>query len=156
MKIYQRFLFLLVTGTLALVSCKNNTNNEVKPKSHTLPLNVFTCHHHSVWDSTRIMDTIVGQWEWQYITASPFDWVDSTSSKGLCIDIQKNGKINVTKNGTSIQTSTWQLKKNYSTYYTLETQPKIFEVDGIILFCENYVIFNTSHRDAYDEYFRRK
>ena len=160
MKTYKWTVLSFLTPLLLLNACVEKAN-DVKPQTITLPIsisNIWQCHNEVAWDSIKIADKLVGQWRWLYITAggSKPNFVDSTQNLGLVVDFKKNGVLNVLKNDTLIQTATWKVKKNFDIYFDVQTEPQIFELNGVILFCSEYVVFNESHKDAYDNYFKRK
>lgn len=66
----SKWTVLLFLMPLFLLSACVEKPIDVKPRTLTLPIsNLWQCHNDAKWDSTKIVDKLVGQWKWRYTTA---------------------------------------------------------------------------------------
>ena len=141
------FIFLL--SLFVLCACQKEEVPTLETKTF------FECHDEQTWDSTKVKNHLIGEWEWQSIKC--FWNPESTElHRGLIIHFQEDGKLIVENNGMITQTGTWQIKEGQCSTFALEMNPVIDQAFGGILFCDGYLLFHDSCLDGCDNYFQKK
>jgi len=149
MKITNLLIFLTLGITIILFACNKNS-----PISQT---DIWDCHQKTSWDSLKINNTLIGKWEWKFIGCfwNPEDDNDD-EFKGLTIEFKSDNTLNVVENGQTIQTSNWKVVNGASDLFAIDVAPRVAQLYGRILFCDDRVEFNNSYIDGCDNYFERK
>jgi hypothetical protein len=151
LKISNQSFALIVAISIILFSC----TKDVKP-----PISqgdIWDCHHKKMWDSLNTKNTLIGEWDWEYIACywNPED-ANDTDFKGLSIEFKSDNTLDLKENGKTIQTSTWKVVDGDADLFAIDVYPNVTQLYGRILFCENRVEFNDSFIDGCDNYFKRK
>lgn len=116
---------------------------------------VLECHEARNWDVQQIRDEVVGVWEWQYVwccgEADPY--LDNTASKELRIEFKANGTA-LLANPAAVMEFIWSVQPQ-NDYYIFDTNQDISQLSGRILFCDDTMLCEDSHRDGANNYFVR-
>lgn len=150
-KITSSFWILILALPSLFLGCGKDKNPPISQQR------IWDCHHEMTWDSAKVNDHLVGEWEWEYIGCywTP-DKANNDQYKGLTIEFKTGNTLEVKENGQVTQTSTWKVADGDADLFELEVEPPMILLYGRILFCGKQVEFNDSYRDGYDNYFRRK
>jgi len=149
MKIVNPSIVLILVISIIIFSCNKNP-----------PINqreIWDCHQEITWDSLKTKNTLIGKWEWEYISCywNPEDANDSRF-KGLTIEFKSDSTLDVKESGQIIQTSIWKVVNGGVDLFAIDVEPTVIQLYGRILFCEERVEFNHSYIDGCDNYFKRK
>lgn len=117
---------------------------------------MWACHHETAWDSLQTNNTLIGEWEWEYIGCywNPED-ANCDEFKGLTIEFNPDNTLNVKQNGQITQTSSWKVVDGDIGVFKIDVNPYVNQVNGSILFCNNRIEFYDSYIDGCDNYFKR-
>ena len=129
-------------------------------KGEDLPssqVNMWDCHNQMTWDSLKIKNTLIGEWEWVYISCfwNPEDANDN-EFEGLVIEFKSDNTLYVKEKGQITQTSNWKVVDADADLFALDVDPSVTQLYGRIFFCDERVGFSTSYIDGCDNYFKRK
>jgi len=139
----MRPILFILAICAGLLSCKKD-NLDTNSYWH--------CHTSQNLDSALIAGKLVGSWSW----TKQFCF-----STGETINANKNVKVNFNSNGTFIVSENsniatqgnWKLKIVDSNMWGLDlTSPSVY-LHGLILICNNEVLFNSSYIDGCDNLF---
>ena len=140
--IFLSFLFLFC-------ACQKEETPDFETKTF------LDCHEEQAWDSTKVANHLIGEWEWQSIKCF-WQAENDTLHQGLRIRFQENGKLVMEENEMFAQEASWQIVEGQCSEFALEMNPIIDQAFGGILFCGGYVLFHDSCLDGCDNYFRKK
>jgi len=151
MKISNHSIALIFTITLLLLSCNKEENPPVSQGD------MWDCYHELTWDTINTKETLIGEWEWEYIGCfwNPEDANDD-EFKGMTIEFKSDNTLEVKDNGQITQTSNWKVVNGDADLFALDVDPTVTQLYGRILFCDKRVEFNDSYIDGCDNYFKRK
>jgi len=119
---------------------------------------LWECHSEVNWDSTAVINFLIGEFEWEYISCyeSRSD-ANGAQNEGFVIDIKSDNTYRTTRDGQSIKSGTWTIvSATEQDLYQFETDPYIPEAFGRILICEDRIKFDDSYRELCDNYYRKK
>lgn len=154
MKISNQSLALFLILSLALLACNQEENFPDPPVSHT---EMWNCYQKTSWDSLKIKNALVGEWEWEYIACA---WNLKAASydefKELTVEFKPDNTVAVKENGQTIETSSWKVIDGDADLFALSVDTKVAPLYGRILICDNRVVFNGSYIDLCDNYYKRK
>ena len=150
MQILNLSIAFIFTISILLASCDKAEN---QPESQ---INYWDCHHKMIWDEITTKETLIGEWEWEYIACywNPEDANDH-DFKGMTIEFKSDNTLSLKENGQITETSNWKVVDGDAELFELEVDPFIGQIRGRILFCEKSVEFNDSYIDGCDNYFRK-
>ncbi|AUP80670.1 hypothetical protein [Flavivirga eckloniae] len=145
---------LLIIGLLIITFACDNSNDFIEPPVKQAEM--ISLHSEKDWNETKIMNTLIGQWEWEYVSCF-WDSEDSRYAKKqeLTIEFKTDGSLEIQQNGKPTQNSEWKVVLN-SNIYELEVSPPVEQLYGNIFFSERRVLFYQSYMDICDNYFKRK
>lgn len=106
------------------------------------------------WDSINTKTTLIGEWEWEHISC--LEYVSDDQYEGLTIEFKQDNTLDVKVNGQITQTSNWKVVIGDSDLFAIDVEPRVTQLYGRILFCEDWVQFNYSYIDVCNNYFKRK
>ena len=151
MKISIQSIALLLSVPLILFACKKE---ETPPISLT---EMWDCHSQTAWDSLKTKKALIGEWEWEYIQCA---WSPKGPNgyeyKGLTIEFKSDNSLTVKENGQTIQLSNWRVVDGDLGYFALSVDPEVAQFSGRILVCDDNLVFNSSHIELCDNYFKRR
>jgi hypothetical protein len=144
----------LVISTLLLLgffSCNKAEKPPIKKDK------IWDCHHEETWDAFKIKNSLIGEWEWEFISC----WAnqeDANSNEfiGLTIEFKSDSTLLVKEDGQLAQTSNWKVVEGDGDLFAIEATPSIRQLNGRILIGDDRVLFNDSYIDGCDNYFKRK
>jgi len=148
------FKSLIVTALILSVSFFScDKADKDLPKSMS---KMSKCYNETSWDTTGISNALLGEWEWKYVSCLDFreDASDETY-KGLEVDFKSDNSLIVKENGTITQTSTWKIVEEHADFFGLEVEPSLPQLRGMIIICDELVVFNNSYIDVCDNYFEK-
>jgi len=154
MNIKNHFNLWTLIIPIILFACNRNEDPPNPPINQG---DMWKCHHEISWDSLKTKNTLIGEWEWEYIGCywNPED-ANNDEFKGLTIEFKADNKLEVRENGQIAQTSNWRVVKGDSDTFAIDVSPSSGLLYGRILFCGDRVEFNHSFIDGCDNYFKRK
>ena len=118
---------------------------------------IWNCHHEISWDLITTSNNLIGDWEWEYIECySNIEDANKFVYKGLLIEFKSDNTLDVKVSGQIIQTSNWKLVHGDADLFAIDVDPRVPQLYGRILFCNDRVEFNDSYIDGCDNYFTRK
>lgn len=150
----SRFLFSIFLS-LVLYACSKETRQDfVEDPDYS---NFYICHTNAKWDSLRIAKALPGLWKWERISCY---WEQRNPSSflylGLTVEFKPDQTLQVRREGELLHSAKWQLRKEGAfRTYSLQTEPMVHYVRGLILFCGNKVEFQESYIDGCDNRFVR-
>lgn len=148
MKITYRYIVLILIS-IGLFACDKEEKMEFNFAD------IWKCYHEMTWDSPKVRETLIGKWEWEYISCVSIPEND-TIYIGLAIEFNADSTLNVIENGQASQTSNWEVVDGDGDLFELDVDPGVAQLYGRILICGDTVIFNSSYIDVCDNYFIRK
>ncbi|MFK7970375.1 MAG: hypothetical protein AB8F95_08415 [Bacteroidia bacterium] len=144
----NRLLILIWAASSILLSC-----NKKPPIPH---VDIWACHHETTWDAEKVHHTLLGKWEWQFVTCSrTLENLKGDEFEGLEIEFKPDSTLDVIENGEITQTSTWKVVNGDVHLFAVKAEPSVSQLRGRILFCEEKVEFNHGYIDGCDNYFER-
>jgi len=75
--------------------------------------------------------------------------------KDLSIRFKSDHTLDVKQMDEGTQTSTWKVVDGDGDLFSVEVEPRVNQLYGRILFCDDRVEFNLSCLDGCDNYFKR-
>ena len=134
-----------------LIACSKKDN------SSTDPNNFWTCHHETTWDSLATQNTLIGEWNWEYLTCPRFsENPNNEEFNGLSIEFKADLTLDVKQNGAFVSSSNWQVVEREEDLFGLVVDPPVDQLNGRIFFCKEEVEFSNSYVDGCDHFFERK
>lgn len=115
----------------------------------------WKCHFEKDWTYESTRSKIIGHWEWKYIkccgeTINPYQ--NSTESEGLIIEFNSDGTGKLLDRDTYDE-FTWDIRLVDNELFGFEIIPRIPQLYGRLLLCDNLMISNHSYIDGADNYF---
>lgn len=100
MKISNHSIALIFTISILLIACNKEENPPISQ------VDMWDCHHEMTWDSLSTKETLIGEWEWEYIGCfwNPEDANDDEFD-GMTIEFKEDNTLDVKENGELTQTS---------------------------------------------------
>lgn len=149
MKVNSQIILLFALPIL-LISCSKqkppHTQNEM-----------WECHQEETWDSVKMVNALLGEWEWRYEECF---WTPDQASyekyEGLSVEFKSDQTLLVKQDGQVTQTTTWILGPSDGDLFGVETDTTVLQLYGRIVICEKWISFNHSYVDGCDNYFKRK
>ena len=132
-------------ATIFILSCR-----EEKPNPYS-QINIYNCHNSINWDSLKINNFLIGQWDWKYSICELGE--SSSQYADLSINFKDDGTLLYTTNET-IDTLKWHLKPDQS-YFELELDTFKSPLIGLILICDNILYLNAGPWDGCANIFER-
>jgi len=119
--------------------------------------NMWDCYREMTWDTLSLKENLIGRWDWEYIGCfwNPKDANDD-EFKGLSIEFVGNNTLDVRVNGELTQTSNWKVVYVDADLMAISVEPDVVQLNGLILFCEEWLEFNNGYIDGCNNYFKRK
>ncbi len=138
-----------------LFICMNGCEKE----SHLPPIDIVDiqdCHYGVLKDSITMREILLGEWNWEYVSCfwTP-EKANYTENEGMVVQLYSDCTLNVNENGKITKTANWKLINIEPNYFQLETDPRIDELQGYILVCNDRIVFFYSYIDLCDNYFTR-
>lgn len=122
-----------------------------------LSTNLYDCHQKISWDSIKMNQALIGTWDWQLIGCYFKTKIESCETyKGFSVEFKADHTLITRQDGIATDTVSWQLVQNPYNSYTLELNPFVGQLKGIVYFCDDRVEFSDSYVDGCDNYFIRK
>jgi len=151
MKVTNQLIVLLLIVLILSFACNKGENPPISQAD------ISDCHHEMTWDSLKISNALIGEWEWEYISCfnNP-EGANGDEFKGLTIEFKSGNTLNVKENGQTTQTSNWVVVNGGTNWFSIDVDPNVSQLHGQILLCEEIVEFNESYIDVCDNYFKRK
>lgn len=150
----QRSSHLIISIFIILALLVSCTKVENKPFD---PASMWDCYYEKEWDSKLIEKTLIGEWDWQYISCYwDFEGGNDDEYEGLSIEFKSNNTLSIIEDGQVMQTANWKIVSSDVDLFEIEADPYISQIYGIILFCEDRVVFNNSIVDGCDNLFQKK
>lgn len=114
----------------------------------------YECYEDDNWSVLAIRDALEGEWALDYVDCFNGS-INSRESEGITIRFNDDSRVIVRDNGNEIEQASWQVFNVFGDYYELETEPFLDYTFGIILICNNQLVFNGSFIDACDQYYSK-
>ena len=149
MKTGNQSTILLWVISFFLFACNKDENSPICQGD------MWECHHEMTWDSLKTRNTLIGEWEWEYIRCF-WNSVNDNEFKGMTIEFKPDGTLDVKENEQITQTSNWKVVEGDADLFAVDVGPSVNQLYGRILFCDERVEFNDSYIDGCDNYFKRK
>ncbi|MGB0839850.1 MAG: hypothetical protein ACPGXL_06900 [Chitinophagales bacterium] len=144
------FPIVAMTLLLIIVSCSKDS---IRPVGFD---RMSECHAGTAWDSTKLTNALIGEWEWEYLSCySGDDEGDNSIYQGLVIEFKSDYTLEVSENGVVTQNSTWEWKEGAVYYTGVKATPSVGQLYGVMLFCGGRVEFRGSYTDVCDNIFKR-
>lgn len=111
------------------------------------------CHYAQNDDSTKLTDKLIGNWQWTY----HYSELQGTTKadKDVKLTFTASGTFSVTENSIVITDGNWKIKYAENNGFKLDLSHSSRYLHGIILLCDNEVLFNSSYVDGNDYLFER-
>ncbi len=151
MKILNHLIVSIFAISILLIACNKEENPPINQGD------MWDCHHEMTWDSLITRESLIGEWEWEYIGCywNPEDANDDEFN-GMTIEFKEDNTLDVKENGVITQTSNWEIVNGDADLFSIDVDPTVTQLYGRILFCNERVEFNQSYIDGCDNYFKRK
>lgn len=155
-----RLVFLGLSLTVVHTACKkSNTEDTIPMPPPPPPVTLeamLSCYRTSNWDSVAIQQTLIGEWQWEYIRCY---WKPESANnkefKNLAIEFTQHDSLIVRMNGQLVQKGSWKLTRLNDGYYRLSMNPLVPQLSGKIVLCEGRVLLYDSYVDGCDNYFKK-
>lgn len=158
MKPFFTILLIALSISVIQISCEKPYTADATPKEKP-PISLdsmLQCHGQNNWDSARIRNALIGNWQWEYITCY---WTPENANgkdyKNLTLEFMQNDSVAVKVNNQIIQLSSWKITQLNDGYSKLTVNPIVIQLPGKILFCGGHVLFYDSYTDGCDNYFKK-
>ena len=146
-------LILIFFLQLSLFSCKKSPDPTVSAEFSSL----LDCHQQMSWDSTKMNQTIIGTWNWQFVRCYFRDNLESYDVyKGFSVEFKADHTLVTKQNGIETGAANWNLVPNNYNSFILEINPFVEQLNGIVYFCDDRMEFANGYIDGCDNYFTRK
>lgn len=149
MKTSNQSVFLLLAILLILLACNKEPNPPISQSD------MWDCHSGMTWDSLKTANALIGEWEWEYISCFS-GLANDSESKGLTIEFKSDNTLDVKQDGETTQISTWEVVERSTGFFKVDVAPSVNQLNGLILFCDERIEFQSSESDGCDDYFKRK
>lgn len=117
---------------------------------------IWACDNEMQWDSLSTHQALIGEWEWEYISCfSDPEELNHDEYNGMTIEFSDNNILQVREDGQLVQISTWELELEDGSLFGIHAVPRVIQLYGRILICDDRVKFNDSYRDGCDNFFKR-
>lgn len=145
------FSALLISISIFLIACDKEVNPPISQGQ------MWDCHLEMAWDSTTMKENLMGEWDWKYIGCfwNPEDANDD-EFKSLSIEFKSNKTLDVKENGQVIQVSNWNVAYVEADLMAIDVDPRVAQLEGLILLCDEWLEFNNGYIDGCNNYFIRK
>lgn len=149
-----RLIFFLIFTILIFFSCAKNDAFLAPP----LGLGeMWDCNAKAKFDSIKMRQTLLGEWEWTYVGCAWFpEKANRSENKGLKIKFQANDTLIVFQNDQKMQTSSWKLTNGDAGLFAISSSPYVDLSLGRIMVCSDILVFNYSYIDGCDNYYTKK
>lgn len=146
----KNFIAVLSILSLFAMSCD-------KKDDDTIPELNDECFWELQLDSAQVADKLVDKWKWQYafLGGKGVPEFSDDASKGLSLEFKSDGTLLVKRKGEAPQSGTWSLRFAWEGYYNIIVSPFVNETFGVVMFCENQLLFNGGVGDGPNNYFKR-
>jgi hypothetical protein len=149
-KMSNRSTALVFAILILFIACNKGENPPIDQGD------MFDCHHKMAWDSLSTKETLIGEWEWEYVACF---WnaedANGDAFDGMTIEFKQDNTLDVKENGQITQTSNWKVVNGDGDLFAIDVDPSVPQLYGRILFCEGRVEFNYSYIDGCDNYFKK-
>lgn len=136
----QRYTLMrvgLVFFLIFLWSCQPSETPAITIKSLQL------CHDERGWDKQSVEQHLIGRWRWIYAKCLEFqEEAEYQIFKGLIIQFFSDQTCEITYNGVSPQTGTYNVAPVDGKHFSIKITPELRALKGKILFCEDELEFN--------------
>lgn len=129
-----------------------------KKEEHEHSLSEFwNCRQQNQLDSAELLQELQGKWDWEFVSCywTP-DKANDREYKGLQIFFADPDSLELLQNGATVQVSKWKLIRADGSYFGIEADPPVLQMQGRILICDNKIVFNASYFDGCDQFFRKR
>jgi len=144
-------VYLLGIFYLTLLSCG---------REEILTYNIgeyYNCYEEESWSVLKIREQIEGTWEWNNIDCYfSSDELNSSAFSDITIEFKDDSRLIVKNGDRVIEETSWQVFKVLGRYYALETEPSISYVAGLILICDDQLVFSDSDLGGCDQFYTKK
>jgi hypothetical protein len=141
----MRYIVFLLAAPLLLLSCKKNELDIAE---------IWHCNNAQQLDSAAIIVKITGSWKW---TKQSCFWTSKTTKadKDTKVTFNPNASFTVTENSSIITQGNWGIKRIDNNNWGLNLSSASTYLYGLILFCDNQLLFNDSIIDGCDNLFEK-
>ncbi len=142
----MRYFFFISISALLFFSCKKNELDVAE---------IWQCNNVQQLDSAAIIVKIAGSWKW---TKQDCFWTSKTTKadKDTKATFNPNGSFTVTENSSIITQGNWGIKRiDNNNSWGLNLSSASTYLYGLILFCDNQLLFNNSVVDGCDNLFEK-
>ncbi len=116
---------------------------------------MWQCHNAENWDSISVLEKISGEWTWDFTDCSAFRGSGPGFGDSNTVEFIED-RVRIRDNNEVTFEGSWRLSKaNDAGLHLLETEPELSTLKGLVLFCEDRLELNKSHRQECDTYFKR-
>lgn len=122
-----------------------------KDKLEKYDNDIWKCHQDQEWSASKVARCLYGKWKWQSVVYYWEEGTDNSKHLGLSITFKRNHQLEVCQDGDVITTAIWSVKKleNWDEdSYELVVEPSVGYLHGVILICDNTVMFNDTPLDG--------
>ncbi|MBC6993508.1 hypothetical protein QWY85_16225 [Neolewinella lacunae] len=118
---------------------------------------MWGCHRAVTWDSLSVKEALTGEWKWEYIGCY-WNYEDANYDEfaGLTIEFNADSTLEVRENGVLTQTSNWEVVIRDGDLFGIDVDPRVHQLYGRILLCNDRVKFDHSYIDGCDNFFKRR
>lgn len=150
MKTISQLIIIVLILPIFLLACNRN-EEEINAK-----WDLFACHHDSSWDSLSIQNTLIGEWEWEYVSCfNAPALANGEDFNGLSVEFKSDNTLDVFEDGQLTQTSNWEVEVYDTDDYGIRMNPAVSQLHGLVLICGERVEFKASIVDVCDNFFVR-
>jgi hypothetical protein len=117
-------------------------------------MDMYNCYQESEWDAVKIKNTLLGKWEWEYISCVFFqDNSRYVHDEELFIEFREDSTLIVTQHSVIIQNSSWHVIDVGNGLFKILEDPHVDQLFGRIIICNERVKFSGVDVDGCDNYF---
>jgi hypothetical protein len=156
----SKMLIVSATLLLSLISCKKE---EIVPEKTNQEF--YACHVTDDWNEDAIKTHLLGTWNWKHKVCpfNPNDVPTDTEHSGLTAEFKSDNTLTILQDGNPVLTTNWEVIQSETNIlsdpaksYQIKTDVFVSQLLGVLLICEDEVLFTSSYLDGCDNRFEKQ
>jgi len=144
-------IILIIATFVAFVFLTQSCTKDKVPLINNQQL--WDCNLYQNYDSTKLASKLIGSWKWTAYFGELSG--DRKANKDVTVIFTSASTFTVIENSVVVLQGNWKLRIGDSNIYTLDLDKSSSYLYGLILLCENQVLFSDSYIDGEDNLFVR-
>lgn len=156
---YKRTLIIVAIFSIITAGCVQEKASTIAEPTKVTAIDIndlWKCQEEQNAHSSQIVQNIEGTWVWQKVYCG-WDTITTSADKQVVINFNDGGRYRVFENSTVSSEGEWTLvKEQQDGWWRIETEKPSTYVNGLILLCNDELVFYNSYVDGCDYYFTRQ